>query len=504
MESGPDFFLETLCLAIYSDDLETEKILKSTLETYYNEIKNGSFLNDSITKLYIDIINDILNKNIDLNNKADIHSLLLKIEQNPVFKNNPKLIDRISGIIEERHNIQNSKIEFLKNKIKKWVIWVNGSNNLKKLFRTSQKVINTSDSVIQDALMNELLDRARTLTKTYEDSTTSQDSTIDFIDMSSIESLKRGYDSYKKKRIDTGYTTGLQALNRMFGKSNGPVPGEYIAFAALSHNYKSGMLMDFARWIAMYNEPRIENNKPAVIVFISLENEIYENMMMWFRSAYEQYYGSIPDTISEIEIMEKTAELYGKRGFKLLVYRKEGDLFGYNEWRSLHEELKEKYTIVASICDYDGLMKLSDDGKDNNAKLRQELLCKKKNYCNRNSILGITGLQLDTEADRIASSGVTNVVRKFGSAHLSDCKSAVKELDFLAFMHIEKGLNGHSYLTVKWAKHKYQITPDKYKYFAYRFDEKRGIVDDINGTDNSVMDIYSDSGMDNTTTSKSF
>jgi hypothetical protein len=492
MESGPEFFLEVLCLTIYSNDLDSENIVASAVKTYYDEVAKGTALNDELTKFYMSIITDVTNKNVNLSSKADVEALLIKLEQHPMVKQSPKIVERIGTLIAERANVSDHTIKHLKQKVKKWIIWVNGNNSLKKLFRTSQKVINTSDTVIQETLMNELLDRSRELTKTYEDTASTEDASVDFIDMSCAKSLKRGFDSYKKKRIDTGYTTGLQSLNRMFGRSQGPVPGEFIGFAALSHHYKSGILMDFARWMALYNEPRKENGKQAAIVFISLENEIYENMMMWFKSAYTQHYGEPPDGLSETEIINKTAELYSKRGYKLLVYRKEGDLFGYNEYRALLEELADKYTINSAILDYAGLMALPADGKDNNAKLRQELLCKMKNYANRNNILTITGFQLDTEADRIATSGTTNVVKKFGSAHLSDCKSAVKEMDFLAFMYIEKGLNGQSYLTVKWAKHKYQTTPDKHKYFAQRFEEGVGIVDDINGLDRSVVDIYSD------------
>jgi hypothetical protein len=491
METGPDFFLEVLCLAIYCDDIETEKIIISVLNTYYDEIKSGSSLNDDLTKFYIKLINDLTQNKIDLNNGAEIETFLLKFEQHPIIKNNPKILKRIVNIIANRKSVTSQMIYNLKTKIKKWIVWVNGNNNLKKLFKTSQKVISTTDTIIQDALMGELLDRARDLTRTYENNIIGKDAHIDFIDMTCPESLKRGLDSYKLKRIDAGYKLGLQGLNRMFGTSGGPVPGEFLAFAGLSHHYKSGILMDIARWIAIYNEPRPRNNKPCAIVFISLENEIYENMMMWFKSAYKNYYGDIPDNMTENEIIEKTSELYKARGFKLLVYRKEGELFGYEEWRNLHDELSEKYTICCSITDYMGLMKLPEDGKENSAKLRQELISKAKNYCNRNSILGCTVLQLDAEAERIVASGVTNAVNKFSASNLSDCKSAKKEVDFLGFICIEKNHLGEAYLTIKWAKHKYNNSPDSVKYCAYKFEEGIGIPDDINGEDKSVKDIYS-------------
>jgi hypothetical protein len=488
MESGPDFFLEVLCLALCSDDIETEKILNNVLTTYHEEVKNGSSLDDELTKFYIRIITELRTTKIDLNNDFEVNTLLLKFEQHPAIQKNPKILERLTFIVANRRSLSSDRITLLKSKIHKWVIWVHGNNNLKKLFRTSQKVISTSDVITQDALMNELLDRAKELTKIYEDNTNT-DASIDFIDMTCPHSIKKGIVSYTKKRVDKGFTTGLQGLNDMFGSSQGPVPGEFIGFAALSHHYKSGLLMDIARWIAMLNRPRSTNGKKNAIVFVSLENEIYENMMMMFRSAYINHYGKAPDNLSDTELQDEIRKLFSQNGFTLLIYRKEGDLFGYEEWRKLHDDLHSEYNIVASILDYLGLMRL-DDNSDNPAKQRQALICKIKNFANRTGILVATGFQLDTEAERIAASGVTHVVKKFGAVHLADCKAAKRELDFLAFLHLEKNQQGQVFLTIAWAKHKYQVTGDFHKYCAYPFTDTNGILDDINGPRQDVKDIY--------------
>ena len=60
------------------------------------------------------------------------------------------------------------------------------------------------------------------------------------------------------------------------------------------------------------------------------------------------------------------------------------------------------------------------------------------------------------------------------------------------FQEIENNHRGIPYLTWAWNKHRYvNDTPSEWKYTAYRFG-KLGILDDINGEDMSVSDIYAD------------
>jgi len=64
---------------------------------------------------------------------------------------------------------------------------------------------------------------------------------------------------------------------------------------------------------------------------------------------------------------------------------------------------------------------------------------------------------------------------------------------------------GVEYLTMCWGKHKYVAgTPQEDKYIAYKFGEF-GILDDINGVDTGVRDIYdagSGSGTDSENATK--
>jgi hypothetical protein len=118
-------------------------------------------------------------------------------------------------------------------------------------------------------------------------------------------------------------------------------------------------------------------------------------------------------------------------------------------------------------------------------------------HSSHNEIFFCTGLQLETRASELASSGKHNIVKQYNEFHLADCKGLKREFDIMYFMEIEKNHHEIPYLTLSWSKHRYvNDTPADWKYTAYRFRPDFGILDDINGKDMSVSDIYADEADD--------
>ena len=105
MESGPGFFLDVLCLTLCCDDLETEKIITNVLNTYHDEVQSGSSLNDETTKFYVKLITELTKDDIDLNNPGEVEALLLRFDQHPAIKQNPKILKRIESIVNNTCNI---------------------------------------------------------------------------------------------------------------------------------------------------------------------------------------------------------------------------------------------------------------------------------------------------------------------------------------------------------------------------------------------------------------
>ena len=172
-----------------------------------------------------------------------------------------------------------------------------------------------------------------------------------------------------------------------------------------------------------------------------------------------------------------------------------GDAFGFHEYEELVEETEKKYSgkVVATVLDYITLCSRSAEDKDQNAAVQlQKLVERFHNHTSHHGIFFSTGLQMDTNASQLAVSGKLNIVKQYGEFHLADCKGIKRELDVLFFMEIEKNHHGVPYLTFAMNKHRYvHDTPTEDKYCAYRF-TNLGILDDIDGPDMSVKDIYAE------------
>ena len=232
-------------------------------------------------------------------------------------------------------------------------------------------------------------------------------------------------------------------------------------------------------------------NKPA-IVFISLENEVYMNMMDWFKAAYINAKGRKPTGMSDDDVINVVTDIYSKNGIDLLVYRKLGSLFGPEEFIELHESIiAEGYTIIASLLDYITLMRVPEAGGTDSKRI--QMMCNTVvNYCKHKGIIHVTGAQLSAEAAGLASDGYTDVVKRFNEKHLADCKGIKREYDIVVFMHIETNHMGIKYLTMRKDKHRHQpSSKEEDKYVAYRFTDN-GIPDDVGGANLVVKNIYAD------------
>lgn len=497
MTQNSEVFLDALCLAIYSPTAETFDLLRKMLDEYNRDNKDGALsVNDPVATLYINILDEILKSDINIMNKAERASILLKFQNHPIVKSDTSLLPQLQTVFDCETATQR-RISYLQKKIVNWIIWSRGNHSLRKMFAKSQKCSMVVDQAAQEVLLHEISEHARDILKIHEaNNAVDMGDTIDVIDMSKPESVKRALLSHKSKKKTNILKFGWHALNRMFGSQGGAPRGCFCAFGARTHNYKSGMLMDITRWICTLNNPNLNTNEIPCVIFISFENEIYDNLMKWFKTAYINAYHDTCDHLSDEEVIAYVTEVYSKRGFKLLVFRHMGEFFGYRELVDLCSKLKsDGYRIVGLILDYITLMKTDDDGS-NPVKRIQVLAQRIGNFCKHNGIFGATGLQLDSEAEKMAAEGKNNVVKRYRVGNLGDCRGLGREFEIIIFLEIERNLQGVPYLTVALNKNRIDETvPAKDRYFAMKF-SALGIMDDIDGKDRSVQDIYADSDDD--------
>lgn len=491
-----DIYLNTLCLAAYAPGPTSKKFVDAVIQMYDESANEEKTLMNGANSLYVKILRDISSGDLDLSNKSEIAGLMLKFADDPVAKADSAKFQDLQRLLSNTEPVSDARIKTLVKKIRNQIVYTKSNRKLRKMLGISQAAATTSDPIRQDLILNELLESAKELQTSFQETEMDDNiqAPIDEIDLSEPASILKAVTAQKKKRTERGIKFGLQGFNRLFGPRQEAAYGEFIAVCARSHHYKSGILMDIARWICTLNDPPDTGGLTPVVMFVSLENEIYENLMQWFKSAYVNTFHKDPEGMSDEEIVEYVSRAFSKRGFRFKVYRRMGEAFGYKEFVELVDSIeKNGCKVVAAVLDYITLCKRCPEDKAmNDAKQIQLMGERFHNYVNHKDMFCATGLQMDTEAGRLATNGQTNVVKRYGEAHLADCKGLKREFDMMIFQEIENNHRGIPYLTWAWNKHRYvHDTPSDWKYAAYRFG-KLGILDDIDGPDQSVADIYAD------------
>lgn len=486
--------IDALDLAAHDDSDETKQLLKDVLDVYLM-CKKKQLNVDKDIEIFFDIINDIVHAGLDLTRKATVNKVILKLRKSPIATSNREFVENIAKILGEEGDkeLKANQLNSIVRELQQWVI-INKTKQLAAQLTLHCNRYIPADDSSNDLLIDQVTEYARQLLA-IQDNAISTSATIDVVDMTDPKSMKKAMTAYKSRRTANVFTTGLKQLNKMLGKNRGFLRGEFVAFAASSHNFKSGMLMKCARWFCTKSSISVPAGMIPTVTLISLENEIPENSMDLIRDAYiDIYRTSIPDGMTDDELVEKISEYYSRQNIKFIMYRFDEN-FGYSDYEKLMTQLRNKgHCVVASVIDYLTLMRLEGDTSDNQAKRIQKLGGHFANYARRNNQLIVTGLQLNSAADELNASGKTNVVKQYKSYHLSDCKGLMRELDILIYLYIESNQDHASFLTGYIGKHRNEPMPSAPdRYFSYRFHPVLGILED-EGTDMDLHrpDIYAD------------
>ena len=345
----------------------------------------------------------------------------------------------------------------------------------------------------QKEILDSVYEFAKEAVKAHEEAIAVDVDQIDFVDFTDKNSIRKVMQVNKTRRESSILKLGLQGLNRMIDdKLQGLKPGEFGCIISPSHHGKTYTLMNMARWVAMYNVPVVKPGFKPAIVFISLENELDENVNSWFRDAYINIFHKRPEGLSEDEMIDHVVAEYGKNGFSLLVFRRLANQFGFDEYQALIKKIQSaNYQVVASFIDYITLMKVNEIAGGTRALQLQQLVRDMKTFANHEQITTMSAMQIDREGSRQLGGGNTYIVKRFSPANLADCSYAFHEFDLCIFQALEEVQDQGRYLTMKISKHRYTVINPNYSFCAWRFGPL-GILDDVNGRDTGIQDIYDD------------
>lgn len=497
MKNQSDIYLNTLCLAAWAPGPSTIKLAKAAVRTFEDLSPEERTMITPLNMLYIKLIKDVIDGKLDLSNRAEAQNILAQYEDDDAFKTNKADYVALKTMLLPDTAPSQTAVKRLVQRVKNKIIWCSNSKKIRALSLANARAGYDDDPEKQQELLRKILEDAADFTAIYNSQNDDDNvAPVEEIDMMSIDSIVKAIQNQKKKRSGTNIKFMWQALNRMMGPSNGCAYGEFFCCAARSHNGKSLVLNSMARAHCMYNRPPDTGGKKPVILYISLENEIGENLIMLYKELYINIYHKEPEGFNDNEVAEFVMRELSKNGFHMIIKRTFGDVFGYKEYVDLVEKIEKNNDakVVATYLDYITLCHCdkADEGMVN-AKQLQMMVGRFKDFAQHRDMFFATGLQLETEAERIAASGMTNRVKRYSSAHLADSRGIKRELDILIFVEIETNASGQPWLTVAWNKHKYvHDTPQASKYFAVPFSGHLGILDDVNGKDTSSQDIYAE------------
>lgn len=287
--------------------------------------------------------------------------------------------------------------------------------------------------------------------------------------------------------------TGLQGLNDSLGVG-GHRRGEFVNYGAITHNYKTGILMDYTRWIPMYNTPyMMDKGKKPLVLRISFENKLEQDIPGIYIRLKEADTREKVDrqNIDVKEAAKLIVDRLGVNGYNVAIRSYDPntmDVWGVIAVLQEYEDMG--YEIHGFICDYLEIITKSTSNmrKDEAINYAFEVL---RNHCFPRGITVFNGHQLSTEAIALSREGTSTFAQKIanGSGMYQNSRSLHTKLDCEFIMHIHR-IGEDSYLT--FAKGKHRGADDvaiRRRSFAYKFDPIGGILDDVNNEKSNA--IYS-------------
>lgn len=482
-----ELFIDMLILILHCRDAESIHIIEQFIALYERDAKDTKLSNGEYLDLYVDITKLIMHNNIDITN-AD--TILIKYKAHPVVVKDPELYTTLKSIINDKEPLTKDIADQYRKELNAVLIMDNTCKCVNKIFacsrnyeRSTQGIYNTISKI--NTLCSELTQSNQRLLDEHNAS----DTIIRDVDFTDAGTITKGFEVYNTVNVKNIFTMGLQGFNRALG-GRGLKLGESMVINTLPYNGKSLMLLKIARWIVNLNSLSAEFKNPACI-FYSLENETPQNLKQLFVEMWISDKKELPPENISIESMATyIGNMFNKCGWKFILKRRVGANFGPNELMTdFNTYVSMGYTPLAVIIDYVNLMKKDDDAsRDLAVRTLYSTLC---NFLKSNNCCFITAHQLNRKAAEVVRANPVGAVKKFTLDMLSDSTDPQREVDIVLYQNKEIDTLGRAWMTWKLDKHRYDTTtPEGDKYFAYMFDGPLGIMDDIEGKDMSVTNIY--------------
>jgi hypothetical protein len=454
---------------------------------------------DELIECYRGLIKSVINENITQENQTASKMLLLKVKSNEVLKSHPVVRDLLTDILTNQEAITDKQVDKYLKSIRNAILLAEIDNTARKVFAKTKLVSEIHDVEEQESELSRVseflnsslknIEAKRTMTNTKASET--------YVSLSDTDSIMRAIDTFMDRNIRGIITTGLQGLNKALGDRRGIGLGETTVFAAPSHNYKTGMLVSFLIWATAYNSFKqvVEPGKKAMIYFISLENEVSQNIMDVFKALYGRVEKKKVDvtTLSKEFITQWLMDYFGQFDVEVFIDRYTPHEFSFSRFTQRYNAFTELgYHIVVVDLDYMSEARGLDPGDTVSSTGRRQMISenylKFPNHAKQCGYALITGHQLNRSADEEGQKK-RYAVKTFNPSMMAESSDVMRAIDILFFLKLENNVDNHKFLTAINRKNRYcKDTKEADKFFAYPFTEF-GIMDDIDDLPQFVTDI---------------
>ena len=395
-----------------------------------------------------------------------------------------------SGFTEEidaavaAHNIDSraAYIELFSNK-----------NEAKSLLRSAQFTINENNG----GGFHDSVKKLREQLAKFERAAANNEP-ISFVERvgASPESFTGIFEQTKEALQGAVLKTGWIGLNRMLGINGGIVPGECIVMPALPHNAKTTFSMSLTLSLALFNNAAdfVKEGEKAMILDISLENELKVNIPLAYRMLYEYDHGVKVD-LRDIDVVEAGKYIFdrlARNGWHYFFERHIGSDFSIETFRKVVEGYeRDGYKIVVSRIDYLGVANKVGLGNGTTGSEVRETYRRARDIGTVRDMVVISPHQLSPAAKALKAMDPEKYIRLLPGRGMTDgCTTIDNEVDLEIFLGIRE-TGGNSWLELQRGKHRTLVdTPMAHRYIAIPFADIGTLPWDIEkGTDTSVRSI---------------
>lgn len=289
---------------------------------------------------------------------------------------------------------------------------------------------------------------------------------IDFDDPEGVEDIfQQAQDTLSP---DGAFRLGWKGVNRMLGPLGALRRGEFIITSALQHQGKSYFAMFVFLHVCIFNKPFMrDSTKKPLVLFVTLENEISDNLMHMYCYLRENETGEpvIRRDVSKKEASDYVCSRLGENGFKVKMVRFDPTEFTISGFVNYLDGLQAQGYEIQFLC-VDYLNMLPKTGLD--AKVAGDdirlLFRRMRNYTAPRGITFLSPHQLGSDALQLQRENTEDFVQVVANKGYYDgCRRLGQEPDLELFHHIIRR-KGKAYFAIQRGKHRNTLTPEEDQY----------------------------------------